>query len=360
MKTLIPATAPVLVLIALGAGGCVDNEAFVREGRNASAVPLGTQKVVRVETRSADIEILPSPDDTVRVVSYRRVQAMSERSADAIDRQIRFTMERMGEELVLRVHEPERGRSRVNVKAGPWRMRRGIEIEITVAVPARARVFVETERGDLVARELSQSISARSATGDFDLTSLTGPVSVESTSGDVVMRRVHAPVTVRLTSGDLDAGEIVGSLTVRATSGDVEASGVTGPVRIETSTGEVSLDEARGTVFVWTSSGDVGVDATADSLVAQTASGDIEAKLHGPVAHAFVKSSSGSVTLELPPRTGGDLDINTASGAMSVTSAIEVTSMSRNRLTGLLGGKGAVEVRTSSGDITLAVSEANP
>lgn len=350
---------PVALLATLLLGGCSSREPYVRETRQASAVPLPPQSRLRVETRSADIQLVPSPDDTVRVVTYRRVQSMSQRSMEALDGQVRVTMERSGDELVLRVREPERGRSRVTVRAGPWRLRRGIEIELTVAVPARAQVAVETERGDVEARDLTQPVTVRTTTGDVDLTALSGEVRIESTSGDVVLKRMAAAVTIRVTSGDVDADEVKSPLTVRATSGDVKASQIDGTLRIETSTGDVEVLESRGTVSVWTSSGDATIDTAPDSLSAQTASGDIEARVTGPPRHVLLKSSSGTVNLELPPNAGGDLDLQTATGAMSVTSAIDVKSMSRNRLTGSLGGRGSVEVRTSSGDITLSVAGAD-
>ena len=55
--------------------------------------------------------------------------------------------------------------------------------------------------------------------------------------------------------------------------------------------------------------------------------------------------------------TGGVLDLQTASGTIQVKSAVAVETMNRNRLSGRLGGSGAVAVRTSSGDITLATNE---
>ncbi|MGH7723968.1 MAG: DUF4097 family beta strand repeat-containing protein [Candidatus Eiseniibacteriota bacterium] len=359
-KPLLLSIAPVsgALLLVLLVGGCRSNDSHVRESRQASAVPLLPQTKVRVEARTADVHLVPSPDDTLRIVTYRRVQSMSERSTEALDNQIRVTMERAGDELILRVREPERGRSRVTVSAGPWRLRRSVEIELTVAVPARATVHVEIERGDIEARDLTQAVTLKTTTGDMDLASLSGEVRCESTSGDIVIKQVRAPVTVRVTSGDVDADEIDSPLTVRATSGDVKATRVRGTVRIETSTGDVEVNEASGTVTVWTSSGDATLDARPDTLSAQTASGDIEARASGTPRYVLLKSSSGTVGLELPPNVGGNLDLQTATGAMSVTSAIDVKSMSRNRLTGSLGGTGTVEVRTSSGDISLSVAGA--
>jgi len=128
----------------------------VREDRVASVLPLGPQTALRIETRTADVRLVPSPDDTVRVLTVKRVQSMSERSVDALWSQIKVTVERKGSDLILRVREPERGTSHVTVEAGPWRLRRRIEVELTIGVPAGKPVYVLTERGDIEAHDLKQ------------------------------------------------------------------------------------------------------------------------------------------------------------------------------------------------------------
>jgi DUF4097 and DUF4098 domain-containing protein YvlB len=346
--------------LALLASGCRDGRRdSVHEERTASAIALGDQKVVRIETRSADVHVVQSPDDTVRVIFYRRIQSVSARSVKAMAAQIKVTMERQGDLLVFRVREPERSGTRVNVDAGTATVssisvRRSTEIELTVAVPARASIECETARGDYDAVGLSQPISLIATSGDIELSQLSGPARVQTTSGDVTLRDLTYPSTVRVTAGDIDAINVTG-LTVRATSGDVSARGVRGGLRFETSTGDVSASEVSGTVMISTSAGEVELTAAAaDSCVIETASGDIEAGLTIAPRHVQVRSSSGDVVLGMPSGAGGALDLQTATGTLQVKSAVDVETMNRNRLTGRLGGAGSVAVRTSSGDITLA------
>jgi DUF4097 and DUF4098 domain-containing protein YvlB len=311
--------------------------------------------VLRIETRSADVHFIQSPDDTVRIVSTVRVQSSSARSVEALARQIKLTTERQGDELILRVREPERGRTKITVSAGPWRLRRSVEIELTVAVPARARLDCETARGDLDAVGLTQPASFISTSGDIELSQLTGPVRVQTTSGDVTLRDLSQPPTVRVTSGDIDAVGIVGPLTIRATSGDLSVQQVKGGIRLETSTGDVEARDISGAVLISTSAGDVSLSAAeCDSCVIETASGDIDVRIDSSPRYVNVRSSAGDVSLSLPESAGGLLDLQTATGTIRVKSAVEVEIMNRNRLTGRLGGRGTVAIRTSSGDITLA------
>ena len=343
-------------LAGLGAGCTGGTKDSVREVRTASAVDMAGMANLRVETRSADVHMIQSPDDTLRVVTYRRVQAGSSRSVDDILDQIKVTSERQGDQLVLRVREPERIRNnRLNIEAGGWRYRRSVEIEVSIAVPARVKVECETNRGDLDAVGLAQEVAMTATSGDIELSQLTGPVRAQTTSGDVTLRDLGQGATVRVTAGDVDAVEVRGPLVVRATSGEISAREAHGGVRLETSTGDVEVHGTAGTVIISTSAGEVDLsDAAADSCVLETASGDISAGLVRAPRVVQVRSSSGTVMLHLPPGAGGNLDLQTASGSIQVKSAVEVEVMNRNRLTGRLGGNGAVAVRTSSGDITLA------
>ena len=348
------ALALLATVVVLGTG-CRERRGSMRELRTASAVDMKSSKTLRIETRSADVHLIQSPDDTLRVIAYRRVEAGSDRAAESLLSQIKVTMERQADRLVLRVREPERGRTRVNVEAGPWSYRRSIELELSVAVPARVLVECETSRGDIDAVGLAQPVEMVATTGDIELSQLTGPVRVQTTSGDVTLRDLGQGASVRVTAGDVDAVEVRGMLVIRATSGDVSAQELHGGTRLETSTSPVEVHGVEGTVMVSTSAGEVDVSAAAaDSCVIETASGDISAALVRAPRVVQVRSSSGSVMIHLPPGAGGALDLQTATGSIQVKSAVEVDVMNRNRLSGRLGGTGAVAIRTSSGDITLA------
>ena len=354
-------TAGLLLLGSLGLfAGCDERgDAHVREDRVASLLALGPQTKLRVETRSADVRLVPSPDDTVRVLTVKRVQGMSQRSVDALWSQIKVTVERAGPDLVLRVREPERGNSKVTVQAGPWRMRRRIEIEITVGVPAGKPVYVLTERGDVEAHDLKQPLQLDIYNGDAHVYDMDGgSLMATATSGGIHIQRVRQPVSVRTTSGDIDAEDVTGPMALRATSGDVTLDRVQGRVAIETSSGGVQVDAVVGNVLVSTSSGDANVQAHADSIVIDTSSGDQVVDVLGRTSFLSLRAASGDIELQLPKGSGGALDVQTATGAMTVSSAIEVGTMTRNHLTGRLGGGGQTLVRSSSGDIRLQAVDA--
>ena len=82
--------------------------------------------------------------------------------------------------------------------------------------------------------------------------------------------------------------------------------------------------------------------------------------LSGAAKYTAVKSASGTIELMLPTGSGGALDVQTATGAMSIANAVRIGTMSRNHFTGDLGGGGQTLVRTSSGDIRLTAGGPAP
>jgi hypothetical protein len=354
-----PAGLLLLAGLTLVATGCRDRRAtHVREDRVAHAVALAPQSALRIETRTADVHLVPSPDDTIRVLTVKRVQSMSQRSIDALWKEIRVTVERAGDELILRVREPERGTTRVTVEAGPWRIRRHVEIEVTIAVPPGRAITLVTERGDIDAHDLRQPLTLDLYGGDAHLYDLDGgELRVTATSGDVTIQRVRQPISVRTTSGDVEAEDLTGPVAIRATSGDVSVSRLAGRVAIETSTGDVDADGVNGNALISTSSGDATLRVEGDSVLVETSSGDQDIDVVGAPKLVSLRSASGGIEVMLPRSTGGALDVQTASGAMSVASAIKVGTMTRNHLTGDLGGAGRTQVRSSSGDIHVSARE---
>ncbi len=360
MTRKIAAAGPALVALALVVAitGCDpdDRRSSVVERREASVVALAPQKSIRISTRSADVRVIQSADDSLRVLTEKRVQSISERSAENLMSEIRVTMERDGDALVLRVREPERG-DRVNVRVGAWKARRSVDITLTVAVPHGVPVHYETQRGDLEIEDVDVPLTLQSTSGDMELTNVRGTTHARSTSGDVVIREAAGAVTVQATSGDVSAVGVTGPLTVRATSGDVKASQVSGMIRVETSSGDVEVLDVAGGAQITTSTGDVTARVGGDSLVVETSSGEIDTRALGAPSVTRLRSSSGDILLKIKPNVGGQLEVETASGGMKVRNPLQVESMDRNRLTGRLGGTGVVMIRTSSGNITVNPSD---
>jgi DUF4097 and DUF4098 domain-containing protein YvlB len=326
----------------------------VREERILSSLALAPQTGLVIEAHGADVKLVTSPDDSVRVVTWKRVQGFSQRSVDALWSELRVTMERSGQALMLRVYTPRRGTEQVTVNFGPYRYRHAVEMLLTVSVPAGRDVTVHTDNGDVTAFALKSDLTLGTRSGDVHLVEQAGGATLETVSGDVKLVSVTGVVRLHTRSGDVVADSLLAGADIHTASGDVSVTRSLGPFGIETGSGEVHLKTSRGDASLRTSSGDIEYFASSDTLLTESTSGDQTLDLATAPRRVASQSTSGDIELALPASSGGQLDVETSSGAIAVTSPLKVDSASRKHLAGSLGGPGSTWVHTSSGDIKVS------
>lgn len=158
-------------------------------------------------------------------------------------------------------------------------------------------------------------------------------------------------------SGDLDVDHVARFLAGTTGSGSVRARGIEGPAELQTGSGSIELEEAAsGDVKARTGSGSIQIRGLNGGLTARTGSGSINAdgRLSGP---ANLATGSGSVHLRLSRDSHFDLGASTGSGDIQIDfpGAPPRNSENRHHVTAPVNGGGpALEVRTGSGDITIA------
>jgi DUF4097 and DUF4098 domain-containing protein YvlB len=106
-------------------------------------------------------------------------------------------------------------------------------------------------------------------------------------------------------------GELA-ALTVQTASGDVSAGPVTGLVDITSTSGDVRLEEP-GSARVKTVSGDISIDPAGGDVDGQAVSGDVQISGVG-AGRVAVKTTSGDITVAVVKGTGVQLDLSTLSG----------------------------------------------
>ena len=220
-----------------------------------------------------------------------------------------------------------------------------------------ARLVIRTRDGrsldDAVQIEAAPGrVRIRDAAGEFRL----GPIRLSSRrSVDLDLEVPRGTVlAVRSLSGDLDATGIRGASRWTTASGDLRLVIETGPVAIESMSGDVVLTgEGPLAVTARTVSGDLRLTAPLlDGLDLASTSGDIrvEGELRAGGKHV-IASVSGDVQLET--RSPVRIETRTIAGDVRSTGPHR-TEGGRGRRTVVLGtGSVPVEIRTTSGDISV-------
>ena len=309
-------TAITMLAVLLGVTGCVRHRtpSTVQETHSFPAHP---GKLVRLDARSLDVHVAVGGSDTIQVGVKLDVQSSSRAWARRwIERNTPIYED---SDSVLEVRLPERERHGLFLIGFVHTSGR-----LEVVVPASCRLEVRTSSGDV-----------RTEGG----ASLADPVRVNTSSGDVTI------------TGGVHQG------FVHSSSGDVRVSGPPpASLEVDTSSGVVTVTGGAAGVVVDTSSGDVRLEKLSGDLSADTSSGDVWASWSElpSGSKVTVRTSSGDVRLRIPQGTQLDGTIHTTSGR--VHSAIPPASEERGHHQmsfAAPSGAVAVEVRTSSGDVSL-------
>lgn len=137
-------------------------------------------------------------------------------------------------------------------------------------------------------------------------------------------------------SADVECTGELAALTVQTASGDVTAGHITGLADIISTSGDVRLKEP-GAARVKTVSGDISIDPAGGDVDSQAVSGDVQ--IGGVAAgRVAVKTTSGDITVAVVKDTGVQLDLSTLSGEASseldhggdATSAADATVICRS------------------------------
>ncbi|MEV5977230.1 DUF4097 family beta strand repeat-containing protein [Streptomyces sp. NPDC052114] len=171
------------------------------------------------------------------------------------------------------------------------------------------------------------------------------------------------PAGTHVEVGVVGAGAVVSGIEervdVRGVSGDTTLLGIAGPVRADTVSGNVEAQGVTGTLRFNSVSGNLTVvEAAGSSVRAESVSGSMIVDLDpaGRPTDVALTSVSGEIAIRLPHPADAEVEVDTASGAVS--NAFEDLRVSgqwgAKRITGRLGsGAGRLKATTVSGSIAL-------
>jgi len=165
-------------------------------------------------------------------------------------------------------------------------------------------------------------------------------IEVTVVSGPVVLSNFHERVTVKGVSGELTLAGVYGPTSV---------STVSGPVTVEQATDDLKVRGVSGSITVLAGAGgDIDLNTVAGSITV-----DLEDPMPGRVRAACV---SGGLTVRLPHDPDVEVDISSTSGR-ATTAFPEITRSRQpgsSRLSGVIGsGASRLKGHTVSGSITL-------
>ena len=199
-------------------------------------------------------------------------------------------------------------------------------VSVRVEVPARSRLDVHLEVGDIAAEGVFGDATVKSGAGTIGLGEV-GKLKMISGAGDIAVARAGGDVIAVTGSGAVRIDEAGGDVIIKNGNGATTIGTVAGTTRISAANGDVTIARADRGATVKTANGSIRLGSVSSGDVdLKTAFGTVEVGIaHGTAAKLDVKTTFGLLRQELEPAATPPSSVRTAT----------------------------VKARTSHGDITI-------
>ena len=178
------------------------------------------------------------------------------------------------------------------------------------------------------------SLGVSTGGGPIQIEAVRGSVRAKTSGGPIELEGATGPVDLRTSGGPIRVADVKGDTVLRTAGGPITASDVAGALEVETSGGSIRLQDIDG------------------PIQARTSGGPISARFSGAAA-GDLRTSGGSIEVELPEGAGVDLDAETSGGRVAVDGEITVSGeLERSHVRGRIGAGGPrLVLQTSGGNI---------
>lgn len=176
-----------------------------------------------------------------------------------------------------------------------------------------------------------------------DLNTSVGAIKLENLNGMQKAKSSVGAMSINKCNGTLDLNSSTGAFAISNTKGKVKAVTSTGAIKVTDFTGELTAK---------TSTGSLQLDNISGSLDASSSTGSARIQMSAVEDFVKVGVSVGSINLQLP--SGKGMDLNLSGRNVKAELANFSGTKEKNRVEGKLNGGGIpVDVKTSIGSITL-------
>jgi len=311
---------------------------------------------LRVENPRGLIQVGLSRDGRIHLTALKLTASRMSSRAQEFASGTRVETSTESGRFVVRVHYPQRQMLHASLSQlfrGEFDLPR-VEVRLSLEVPPRLPVDLETASGDLETSGLAGTQSLQTTSGDIEVHAAAAFLSISTTSGNVMVSG-SGRARVRSVSGDVTLDAARGPLDIRTTSGDINLSGVTDSLGLSSVSGDIQVDRAPRGLDAGTTSGGIAVDGLAGGLVRLcSTSGEVRFGLDRSLRRADVSTVSGGITVRLAEGLGCNLTLKSTSGTLDSSVPMQIRTVSRHEMSGVVSGGGPpVVLHSLSGDIAV-------
>lgn len=204
------------------------------------------------------------------------------------------------------------------------------------------KVIVSADFGDVHATDINASLQATASSGDVIVRNITGTLMARSYFGDVEAYQVNGSANIYNSSGNAFAKHITGDLSLQSDFGDIGVTNISGRAIINGNSGNISIDSIVGSQLkvnsnfgnvslkhitapseLMVNSGNLNVDETVGDLTVHSQFGEVT--IDDVKGNLFVYGNSGNIDLSdldgnlIVESVFGNVDFNDTKGNVTIT-----------------------------------------
>ena len=345
---------PVL-LIALSTAAF---SSFRYERIEKRVIPLNGAEELKVFASRSDINISADPEINEIVLKIKRkIKAEDEETAKKLAAMMDVEVIRENGLIKLETKYPDKKRISGNIFSLLFGFGPNVRMDLEIRVPESLGISVVTASGDIELSDILMNTQISTASGDVSIDNIRGKLTINVASGDIEAENIR-DLVISSASGDISVSKVQGNAGITVASGDVDLNRISGDIIISTSSGDICAKDIGGDATVTGTSGSVDILGVSGSVKAFCASGHIfiKATPSGDKNDYNLGASSGYVKLRFENILEGGfiLRANTTSGDIKLDLPINISDVSRNKISGVVrDGNSKVIIETSSGDISI-------
>ncbi|MCP4544899.1 MAG: DUF4097 domain-containing protein [bacterium] len=342
-----------MICLTMGVIDCAVAAAVMRS--ESRTVPVGPCHGLMIRNSLGQLEIRGEDREDVFIDIQFRVRGKKEEEIKAISDRLSLVVEPEGGWLRL---SPRYAGKDIRVQ-DPVFHKIKIYSDIKVRLPRDFNVDASIVRGDMTVQDMDGDILLNGTSGDVEAQRLQGRFELKLTSGNLEAEDIGDEVAIVVTSGRIRLRRIDGNVRIKSDSGGLVANDLASNLIVQTESGDVNVERVTGDLSLVSIFGEIYIDSPGGQVQARTSNGDITViGVGGPGQSCHLTSSSGDVEVFLTKEADYQVDLSTSSGAIHWKLPLEVHSVSRQALLGLLGeGMDTFHIVTASGDMRISPTE---
>ncbi|NTS76823.1 DUF4097 family beta strand repeat protein [Catenovulum sp. SM1970] len=130
-------------------------------------------------------------------------------------------------------------------------------IDLKLVVPNSVSLDISDDSGDIVIRNMKNSITVVDGSGSIELDEIQGNVNIEDGSGDIELLNVSGRLNIEDGSGSIELVAIDGQINIEDASGDVDVKNASSNIKINDLSGDIKLSDVAGKAEISDASGDI-------------------------------------------------------------------------------------------------------